>query len=94
MDNASMFEKVTREVAELMSSLVLRDASVQPHVEIVSGPKTNVLGGASVRCLLKSDGLLIVANTSHGKVLAKVVLPSGTVKLIDLDRNGVSVVKP
>jgi hypothetical protein len=93
-DNASMFEKVTREVAELMPSLALRDASVQPHVEIVSGPKTNVLGGASVRCLLKSDGLLIVANTSHEKVLAKVVLPSGAVKLIDLDRNGVSVVKP
>ena len=73
----SDFFEVTREISALSESLAGRDAARQPEVRISNGPAANVLGGASVRCLLKEDGLLIAANTSAAAVVATIRLPSG-----------------
>ena len=79
--------ELTREVAALLPSLVLRDAAEQPEVSVLSGPAKNVRGGDSVRCLLKEDGLLILANSSHKAVKASIRLPSGKVLVRELKRN-------
>ena len=71
------FYAVLRELVALMPSLTLRDAIKQPVVTVVDGPMKNVRGGDTVRCLLKSDGLLIVANSSHESVKVSIALPSG-----------------
>ena len=83
------FYRVTREIAKMIPSLVGRDARVQPRVSIVRGPERNVCGGASVRCLLKEDGLLVAANSAHLPVAAVITLPDGTVIAHDFPRNGV-----
>ncbi len=83
------FYRVTREIAAMIPSLVLRDAKVQPKVRIVEGPKTNAQGGDSVRCLLKEDGLLVAANSSHLPVTAIIALPNGKSIRHEFPRNGV-----
>lgn len=85
---AEMFE-VSRELGTMAPSLALPDAEEQPKVEILSGPRANILGGASVRCLLKTDGLLVAANTSHLPVRARLTLPDGQKIVHDFPRNGV-----
>ena len=69
--------EVTREIAALIPSLVTRDAPMQPEVVVADGPQKNVMGGASVRLLLKEDGLLVVANTADRPVTAEIRLPNG-----------------
>ena len=83
------FYRVTREIAKMIPSLVKRDAAVQPRVSVISGPERNVCGGASVRCLLKEDGLLVAANSSHLPVSAVISLPDGTTISHVFPRNGV-----
>lgn len=84
-----VFYRVTREIAALIPSLVLRDAKAQPTVRIVEGPEKNSCGGASVRCLLKEDGLLIAANSSHLSVTAIIALQNGESIRHKFLRNGV-----
>lgn len=71
------FLGLVREIAALIPSLVLADAPEQPQVTIVSGPKHDALGAPSVRCLLKEDGLLILANAAPDGVEAEIRLPDG-----------------
>ena len=71
------FFAFSREFAKLLPSLAGRDAARQPVVKVVRGDVKNVLGGASIRCLLKEDGLLIAANTAHREVAAEIQLPNG-----------------
>ncbi|MCQ2392621.1 MAG: hypothetical protein MJ240_14515 [Kiritimatiellae bacterium] len=71
------FFAFTREFSKLLPSLAKADAAQQPTVTIVKGPAKNVLGGDAVRCLLKEDGLLIAANTSHLEVTAEITCPDG-----------------
>lgn len=87
------FFALTREISRLMPSLVLRDASEQPIVKVVSGPAKNVVGGDSVRCLLKEDGLLVCANSAHEAVTVEVRSPAGEVLTQQLPRNGSFVVR-
>ena len=84
---------VSREVAAILPDLVARDAARQPTVEVIAGSKVNALGGASVRCLLKSGGLLVAANTSHLPVTAVIRLPDGASIRHEFARNGVLVEK-
>jgi hypothetical protein len=86
-----IFTSVAKEVSPLLPSLVMRDADRQPTVETVAGPAKNVLGSASVRCLLKEDGLLVAANTSHEEVKAKIKLPTGNSIECAFPRNGTLV---
>ena len=86
-----IFTSVAKEVSPLLPSLVMRDADRQPTVETVAGPAKNVLGSASVRCLLKEDGLLVAANTSHEEVKAKIMLPTGNIIECAFPRNGTLV---
>lgn len=81
------FEALMREVSALLPSLVLRDSAEQPQVTVTEGPERNVRGGDSVRCLLKADGLLVLANSSHRAVKAKIRLPSGAELVRELPRN-------
>ena len=87
------FFSIMREIASLMPSLVARDARQQPHVTITEGPVANVLGGPSVRCLLKEDGLLMAVNTAHLPVTAEIALPNGKKFSHVFPRNGVGVTK-
>ena len=75
-----------------MPSLVTRDAKVQPKVRIVRGEASNGLGLPAIRCLLKEDGLLVAANSSHLPVTAEIVLPDGRKVVYEFARNGVLVV--
>ena len=86
------FYAMTREIAALMPSLVTRDAKVQPKVRIVRGEANNGLGLPAIRCLLKEDGLLVAANSSHLPVTAEIVLPDGRKVVHEFARNGVLVV--
>ncbi len=71
------FFAFSREFGELLPSLALRDAAEQPKLRILKGPKGNFLGAASIRCLLKEDGLLVAANTTLSEVTAEIQLPGG-----------------
>lgn len=71
------FFAFTREFSQLLPSLARRDASRQPVVKVLRGGEKNVLGGEAIRCLLKEDGLLVAANTSHEEVAAEILLPNG-----------------
>ena len=71
------FFAFSREFSQLLPSLAGRDAVRQPILKVLGGGETNVLGGASIRCLLKEDGLLVAANTSHREVSAEIQLPNG-----------------
>ena len=88
------FFKLMRDLGDMESSLVLRDAAEQPKVEILEGPALNVLGSASVRCLMKADGLLVAANTSHLPVKAKITTSDGRSIVHSFSRNGVLADRP
>ena len=83
--------KVALEVSALQSSLAKRDALRQPELVVVAGPKANALGGPSVRCLLKEDGLLVAANTSHAAVTAELRCSGGVIIRHEFPRYGVLV---
>ena len=85
-ETKASFFALTREISALEPSLVSRDAPRQPAVTVVKGPAKNVLGGDSVRCLLKEDGLLVLASSAHLPVTAEIRLPSGAVLTRELDR--------
>ena len=85
-ETKASFFALTREISALEPSLVSRDAPRQPTVTVVKGPAKNVLGGDSVRCLLKEDGLLVLASSAHLPVTAEIRLPSGAVLTRGLDR--------
>lgn len=87
------FLGLMRELAAISPSLVKFDAEKQPEVKITAGDAVNVLGGPSIRVLLKEDGLLIAANTSHKPVTAEFTLPDGRKVVHTFERNGVLVEK-
>jgi len=80
------FFALMREVGALVPSLVLRDAKQQPVVTVTKGPARNTMGGPAVRCLLKEDGLLILANTAPTNLTASIRLPSGKALVRELPR--------
>ena len=90
-ENRAIVVKVALEVSALQSSLAKRDALRQPELVVVAGPKANALGGPSVRCLLKEDGLLVAANTSHAAVTAELRCSGGVIIRHEFPRYGVLV---
>ncbi len=80
-------------IAALKPSLVKRDAAKQPVVKALAGPQRNVLGGESIRVLLKADGLLIAVNTAHLPIRASIRLPNGKQLTHEFPRYGVMVEK-
>lgn len=85
-ETKAQFFGLMRELGALAPSLALRDAKEQPAVTVTKGPARNALGGRSVRCLLKEDGLLVLANSAAVDVTASVRLPSGQTLVRDLPR--------
>ena len=86
------FSRVIREISSMEKDLAARDAEVQPKVEIVSGPKKNIRGIASVNVLLKETGLLMALNSSTNQVVAEVKLPGiDKSKTLTLEPFGVAV---
>ncbi len=72
------FFSLTRELASIHDDLASRDAKVQPAVEILSGPKTDLCSYPSVTCILKSGSergqLLIAGNSTTAAVKAKILV--------------------
>ena len=86
------FSKVIREISAIEKDLAARDAKVQPTVDVVSGPKKNIRGTASVNILLKETGLLMALNSSTNQVVAELKMPGcGKVKTLTLEPFGVAV---
>ena len=92
-DHFNTFSAVTRELAGLIPDLVSRDAPRQPAVEMLSGPAQDANGGFPVSCLLKETGLLVVVNSATKPVSAKLTLPGGKSRTVELDAIGVSVIR-
>ena len=85
------FFALMRELDALVPSLVLRDAKRQPSVRIVKGEALNGLGNPAILCLMKEDGLLVAANSSHLPVTAEFTLADGSKVVHEFPRNGVFV---